>query len=65
MKILAKDKRSNLFVKSVRMRGNNIYLLLLKGRSQPGNPYCWERLSTVDLLVKVACFVKMKKIFSL
>jgi hypothetical protein len=29
-----------------------------------GNPHCTGRLSTVDLAIKVACFVKDKKYFS-
>jgi hypothetical protein len=28
---------------------------------QPGNPY-WVRLSAIDLLVKIGCFIKNKKI---
>jgi hypothetical protein len=30
----------------------------------PGNSYWRERLSTVDLLIKIGCFVKKKKIVS-
>jgi hypothetical protein len=29
----------------------------------PGKPYFGGRLSTVDLLIKIACFVKEKKYF--
>jgi hypothetical protein len=37
---------------------------LLAGRNSipsSGNPYCGVRLSTVDLLVKITCFVKKEK----
>jgi hypothetical protein len=30
-------------------------------RDKPGNPYLRGRLSTIDLLIKIGCFVKQKK----
>jgi len=32
---------------------------------ESGNPNCIGSLGTVDLLVKIACFVKSKRIFSI
>ncbi len=33
-------------------------------RVEPGNPYWRERLSTVDLLIRIGCFVKLKNVVS-
>ncbi len=43
------------------------FIITLKKRllhSVAGNPYCRRRLSTVGLLIKIACFVKKKKYVS-
>jgi hypothetical protein len=40
-------------------------LKVRSGRAKAGNPYRRERVSTVDLLIKIGCLVKKKNIVSI
>jgi hypothetical protein len=54
--LILRKKRKNSFFKKL--------LFFWCHSPQPGNPYWRGRLSTVDLLIKIACFGRQKNIVS-